>query len=121
MSNFRNFSGRFGDDLQTCPDAAKPGGNETETGDDGWVNIATVPGSIEYEIVAGLLQMAGIPVISKTQCIDGFMQMIAGAPIKGIDILVPMDRHEEAVQLLNAPCEEADFAGSGHDASETPE
>jgi hypothetical protein len=63
-----------------------------------WISVATVANDIEFEITAGLLKTAGIPVIRKVKGVDGH---ILGAPSGGIDIIVPEDRYEEVMKLLN--------------------
>lgn len=60
-------------------------------------------------MVEGLLKMAEIPVVGKVKgfhAIDGgFMHVFLGSSVP-VEILVPEDRLEEAVQLLNAKVED---------------
>jgi hypothetical protein len=74
-----------------------------------WELLTTVANDIEFEMVAGILQMGDIPVIRNVKGIDGFIQIILGMPIAGIDILVPKDRFIEAHELLNADINEEAF------------
>jgi hypothetical protein len=74
-----------------------------------WDCLTTVANDIEFEMVAGLLQMGEIPVIRKVRGVDGFIQIILGMPIAGIDLYVPRDRFQEALELLNSDVNEEDF------------
>ncbi len=74
-----------------------------------WVHLTTVPNDIEFEMVAGLLKASNIPVIRDVRGIDGFAQIILGVPISGIDLLVPEDKLQEAMEILNADIDEEDF------------
>lgn len=72
-----------------------------------WVVVTNVANDIEYNLVAGILQMGNIPTIKKLKGIDSYITIITGTPIaEGIDVLVPRDRYEEALQLLNAEIQE---------------
>jgi hypothetical protein len=71
--------------------------------------LTTVANDIEFEMVAGLLQMGDIPVVRKVRGVDGFIQIILGMPIAGIDVFVPKDRFQEALELLNSDINEEDF------------
>lgn len=70
-----------------------------------WVHVTTAANEIEMGIIAGLLEMAGIPVNSRAIGVDRYV----GVPIAGLDIRVPADRYEEALQVLNAKVDEEDF------------
>lgn len=69
------------------------GKNETKIE---WIVLTNVLNDIEFGIIKGLLDIAGIPAIRRVQGI----QQIVGAQLTGIDILVPSDRLEEAELLL---------------------
>ncbi|MGI6776632.1 MAG: hypothetical protein ACOX7R_00965 [Acetivibrionales bacterium] len=74
-----------------------------------WVVLTNVANDIEYEIVAGILQMGNIPCVRELKGMDSYFTIITGTPIaEGIDVLVPGDRYEEAVQLLNARIEDVE-------------
>lgn len=63
-----------------------------------WVVLTNVLNDIEFGIIKGLLEIAGIPAVRR---VEGIQQLI-GAQLGGIDILVPSDRLGEAKQLLEA-------------------
>lgn len=86
-----------------------PGCNQNRDVEKDWDLLTTVANDIEFEMVAGLLQMGEIPVVRKVKGIDGFIQIIMGMPIAGIDIYVPKDRYQEAMDLLNADVNEEEF------------
>jgi hypothetical protein len=71
-----------------------------------WIYLTTVRDDVEYGITAGLLQTADIPSVKKLKGIDNLLNVVIGMPIAGIDIMIPKDRYEEAVGLLNADIEE---------------
>lgn len=73
---------------------------------DGWMVLTTVSNDIEFELVAGLLEMANIPVVRQVEGIDGYLQIVLGIPIAGIHVMVPADRYEEALQLINTEVDE---------------
>lgn len=83
--------------------------NPEKNVEDDWDLLTTVVNDIEYEMVAGILQMGNIPVIRKVKGIDGYLQIILGVPVNGIDIYVPKDRFQEANELLNADVSSEDF------------
>lgn len=62
-----------------------------------WVHLTTVANDIEFELLAGLLESANIPAVSKSIGVD----RIVGPALAGQDVKVPEDRYEEALQLLN--------------------
>lgn len=74
-----------------------------------WVAVETVANDIEFEMVAGLLSTAEIPCVRKVRGVDGYLQVILGVPIAGIDVLVPPDKEEEARQLLESQVEGEDL------------
>lgn len=74
-----------------------------------WVTLTNVANDIEFETVASLLRIADIPCIRKIRGVDGFITVIIGVPIGGIEVLVPEDRLEEAGQLLNAEVEDEEL------------
>jgi len=71
-----------------------------------WLILTTVANDIEFSMVAGILEMGNIPVIRNVRGVDGFIQVVLGVPLAGIDILVPTDKFEEAYGLLNSPIED---------------
>ena len=78
---------------------------EKAEGHESWAVVATVANDIEFEMVAGLLSTAEIPCVRKVRGVDGYLQVILGVPIAGIDVLVPPDKEEEAHQLLESQVE----------------
>lgn len=67
-----------------------------------WKHLTTVSNDIEFNIVKGLLETAGIPAVRRVNGIDSMVEIVTGVPSAGVEILVPPDRYEEAGQLLNA-------------------
>ena len=74
-----------------------------------WVVLTTASNDIEYEMIAALLKMAEIPSVGRTRNFNsldgGFMHVILGAGLP-VEIRVPEDRLDEALQLLNAQIED---------------
>jgi hypothetical protein len=103
MAKCLNCGTELNDDNK-CPRCKQQSAVEVD-----WSLLTTVANDIEFEMVAGLLQMGDIPVIRKVKGIDGFIQIILGMPLAGIDIYVPKDRFEEAMELLNSDVNEEEF------------
>lgn len=80
--------------------------NNRDESKEKWMVLTTVANDIEFEMVSGLLATAEIPSVRKVRGVDGYLQVILGVPIAGIDVLVPRDRFAEAQQLLEAQVEE---------------
>lgn len=78
-------------------------GKAVASDDSDWISLCNVSNDIEFEILKGVLEMGGIPVIRKIAGIDSYLIVFTGVPpVGGIDVLVPEDRYEEARQLLDA-------------------
>jgi hypothetical protein len=76
----------------------------------GWVAVANVSTYFECELIMGILQMANITAVKKLKGMDANLAVITGSPVaEGIDVLVPCDRYEEALQLLNAQIDDTDM------------
>jgi hypothetical protein len=71
-----------------------------------WVKLTKVADDIEFEMVKGLLEMGNIPVIREVKGVDGYLQILIGKPVTGINVMVPKDKYEEALQLLNIQVDE---------------
>lgn len=71
-----------------------------------WKLLTKVANDIEFEMVSGLLATAEIPCVRKVGGADGYLQVLLGVPISGIDVLVPPDRFDEAVELLESNVDE---------------
>ncbi|MCX7708878.1 MAG: DUF2007 domain-containing protein [Clostridia bacterium] len=71
-----------------------------------WTLLTTVANDIEFGMVAGLLEMANIPVIREVKGVDAYLQVILGVPLAGISVLVPRGKYEEALELLNSSADE---------------
>lgn len=104
MEKCLNCGTEFENNLGKCP-KCDPGFEQNIE----WDCLTTVANDIEFEMVAGLLQMGEIPVIRKVRGVDGFIQIILGMPIAGIDLYVPRDRFQEALELLNSDVNEEEF------------
>ena len=113
--------------MEKCPDCGIefeeqegkcPKCNPTKDEKADWERLTTVGNDIEFGMVAGLLQMANIPVVRNVKGIDGYMQIILGMPIAGIDIYVPNDRFEEAYELINSYVEEEELEAAEEETEE---
>lgn len=113
MEKCLNCGTEFENDIGKCPKCNPDIGGELE-----WDCLTTVANDIEFEMVAGILQMGEIPVIRKVRGVDGFIQIILGMPIAGIDIYVPKDRLQEASELLNADINEEEFLAEEEESEE---
>lgn len=104
MEICKNCNTQYGSDEEKCPKCD----GATEVGDNkgNWVFLTKVGNDIEFGMVKGLLEMAGIPVVRKVRGVDGFLQIVLGSPLAGIDVMVPEDKYDEALELINAPVEE---------------
>lgn len=107
MEKCLNCGNEFDNNIGRCP-KCNP--------EDEWDLLTTVANDIEFEMVAGILQMGDIPVIKKVKGVDGFIQIILGMPIAGIDIYVHKDRFNEAYELLNADINEEEFLAEEEEA-----
>jgi hypothetical protein len=112
MGKCLNCGTEFEDDNK-CPKCSQEKDDNMD-----WELLTTVVNDIDFEMVAGILQMGEIPVIRKVKGIDGFLQIILGTPVSGIDIYVPKDRFQEATDLLNADVNEEDFPEEEKDTQE---
>ncbi len=101
MSKCQSCGNEYDTKEKSCPNC---GGDITVYSDvsEDWVPLTTVANEIEFQMTAGLLETAEIPVVKRVRGIDGYLQIILGVPLAGIEILVPKDKHEEALALLNA-------------------
>ncbi|MDP4093768.1 MAG: DUF2007 domain-containing protein [Bacillota bacterium] len=98
--------------MRTCPECNKEYEGDfcpecTENGQnvDQWVHLTTAADDMELEILAGLLESAGIPSSRKFIGIDKYV----GAPLAGLELMVPESRFEEAKSILEADFNEDDF------------
>ncbi len=96
--------------LENCPECSKKGETVAKAGKmEDWVHLTTVSNEIEFGMVASLLEMGSIPAVKKVHGLDGYFEIILGTPLGGIDVLVPADKYEEALGLLNTPVDEEEF------------
>lgn len=106
MITCSNCKQEYDDTEKNCPNCGRAK-DDRETKPDGkWVLLTTVKNDIEFEMIKDILEMGNIPAVRNVKGVDGFVQIILGVPIAGIDVLVPEDRLEEAVQILEARTEE---------------
>jgi DNA-directed RNA polymerase subunit RPC12/RpoP len=91
---------------KNCPECGQSREVQETSSVEDWVPLTKAGNDIEFEIIKDILEMAEIPVVRNVKGIDGFAQIILGVPLAGINILVPKDRYEEALQLLEAKSEE---------------
>ena len=81
---------------KSCPQCAVNQKSRNKDTEIQWKVLTTVANDIEFEIVAGLLEGAGIPAVRKVNGIDGYLTVIIGIPLAGIEVLVPEDRFRES-------------------------
>ncbi|MFO7273365.1 MAG: DUF2007 domain-containing protein [Bacillota bacterium] len=68
-----------------------------------WVEVHKAPDHIEAELVRGLLEASGIPVITKARGAQALPFILGPVRVGGhISILVPPDREEAAREVLAA-------------------
>lgn len=91
----------YDEEKGTCPHCDEEKMSGKAAGQE-WRVVTTVANDIEYEMVAGVMGMANIPVVGQTLGVDSLMKVLLGVPMRGIEVKVPPDRYEEAVKLLNS-------------------
>lgn len=84
-----------------------------------WVKLTNAANEIEFNMIAGLLDMAGIPVIKEVSGIDGFLEIMIGVPVAGINVMVPEEKYEEALQLISAQVDEQELEKEIKESEET--
>ncbi len=68
-----------------------------------WIEVYKAPDHIEAELVRGLLEASGIPVLTEARGAQALPLILGPARVGGyISILVPPDWEEAARELLNA-------------------
>lgn len=102
MKRCPNSNIEYEGDKCRCPQCLALEKDEHKDLKEDWVTVTTVSNDIEYELVAGLLNMGNIPAIRKVEGVDGYLQIVLGIPIAGIHVLVPKDKYDEALQLINS-------------------
>jgi hypothetical protein len=65
-------------------------------------HLTTVNNEIEYELIAGLLSNANIPVFKDHSGVDGFAVDILGLKINGLKVLVPVENYDKALQIISS-------------------
>jgi RNA polymerase subunit RPABC4/transcription elongation factor Spt4 len=95
--------------MHTCPEChaeyEDADGKCPQCGMEKWVELTNVANEIEVSLIAGLLELAGIPIVHRILGVD---PILAGVAMSGIDILVPESRYQEALELLNSNAEEGE-------------
>lgn len=105
------------DDMEkACPECGLS--KDAVKSDIQWIVLTTVKNDIEFEMLRNVLELADIPAIRNVKGVDGFAQIILGAPIAGIDVMVPEDRFDEAVQLMGAQAEDMEAEYIDDEATE---
>lgn len=84
-----------------------------------WVKLTNAANEIEFDMIAGLLDMAGIPVVKEVSGIDGFLEIMIGVPVAGINVMVPEEKYEEAFQLISAQVDEQELEKEILESEET--
>ncbi|MFZ5985605.1 MAG: hypothetical protein ACOYWZ_00550 [Bacillota bacterium] len=91
-------SSNYNESLDSCPRCSADLPPYSEGGYEGkLVHLTNVSNEIEFAMVKGLMEQAGIPLIKKSLGIDE----IVGLTLEGIEVLVHEERHEEALLLIN--------------------
>lgn len=71
---------------------------------DGWVYLTTADNEFEYNIIKGKLTENNVVCIGKGRDLDlldsGFLNIVLG-PCIPVDIMVPSEMYEEALQIIN--------------------
>lgn len=94
---------------ERCPECGYKEGVSLTGIEQEWVSLTTVANDIEFGMVAGLLEMAHIPVIREVKGIDAYLQVLIGVPLSGINVLVPNNKYDEAKELLNSSAEKTEL------------
>lgn len=82
--------------------------------------LLTVPNDAELALYSSILDGEQIPYLAKDRGSGGAVRVIAGYSIFGTDLLVPEERLDEAVAVLNAYRSGASAEGSdGTESEET--
>lgn len=94
-------------------------GSELENQDnpeENWEIVISTKNNIEQEILVSILESENIPHIVKSSQIGSLIKVLAGFPLGGVDILVPIERYDEALDLLSNRVElQDDYDVSGDD------
>jgi hypothetical protein len=90
----------------SCPECLPVEKDVKTVEKEGWKVVTTVANDIEFELVAGLLKMGEIPVIRQVSDVDGCLEIMLGVPLSGIHVMVPEDKYEEALGLINTEVDE---------------
>lgn len=91
---------------ESCPNCGFREGISAEGIKPDWAYLTTVKNDLEFGMVAGLLEMANIPVLREVKGVDAYVQVLLGVPLSGVHVLVPGDRLDEAVGLLGSSAED---------------
>jgi hypothetical protein len=68
-----------------------------------WPVVFSTGDQVEAEVVRGLLESSGIPVIAVRHGLKRFEPWLGATASGSIDLKVPPDRAEEAREILAAP------------------
>lgn len=66
------------------------------------VSLISVKNQIEYDLLAGLLSCANIPIFKDYLGADRFLNNILGLGLAGINVLVQMKFYNEAMEIINS-------------------
>ena len=66
-----------------------------------WEIVVSSKNNIEQQILISILESENIPHIEKSSQIGSLIKVLAGFPLGGVDILVPIERYDEALDLLS--------------------
>lgn len=68
-----------------------------------WVEVYKAPDHVEAELIRGLLEASGIPVVTEARGAQALPFILGPARVGGyISILVPPDQEEAAEEVLRA-------------------
>lgn len=66
-----------------------------------WTLLETVEGSAQAEILRGLLEAQGIPVMLSQEGVARFAYSVSVGPLSEVDVLVPSGRWQEGRQVID--------------------
>jgi hypothetical protein len=69
--------------------------------EDNWKIVASTKNNIEAQIMVSILDSENIPHVEKTSQVASLIKVLAGFPVGEMNILVPIDRYDEALELLS--------------------
>ena len=69
--------------------------------EENWEIVISSKNNVEQQILISILESENIPHIEKSSQIWSLIKVLAGFPLGVVDILVPIERYDEALDLLS--------------------